>query len=116
MSDVSWGDMDGFVDRTSADRRSLHQALIEISSSSGGFFSAEWPSMESAAGVWQPHVFTDAYLLIPSPRERDSHAGDSQGEGNMIHRGKREGVCHGGCGSSSQGLRGRANTRAGEAV
>src|SRR5204863_866659 len=54
--------------------------------------------------------------LIPSPRERDSHAGDSQGEGNMIHRGKREGVCHGGCGSSSQGLRGRANTRAGEAV
>ena len=63
MSDVSWGDMDGFVDRTSADRRSLHQALIEISSSSGGFFSAEWPSMESAAGVWQPPVFTDAYLL-----------------------------------------------------
>src|SRR5205814_2069629 len=63
MSDVSWGDMDGFVDRTSADRRSLHQALIEISSSSGGFFSAEWPFMESAAGVWQPHVFTDAYLL-----------------------------------------------------
>src|SRR5438046_7534718 len=54
--------------------------------------------------------------IIPSPRERDSHAGDSQGEGNMIHRGKREGVCHGGCGSSSQGLRGRANTRAGEAV
>src|SRR5437588_11824250 len=54
--------------------------------------------------------------LIPSPRERDSHAGDSQGEGNMIHRGKREGVCHGGGGSSSQGLRGRANTRAGEAV
>src|SRR5207237_9530458 len=63
MSDVSCGDMDGFVDRTSADRRSLHQALIEISSSSGGVFSAEWPSMESAAGVWQPHVFTDAYLL-----------------------------------------------------
>src|SRR5437762_13423165 len=54
--------------------------------------------------------------LIPSLPERDSHAGDSQGEGNMIHRGKREGVCHGGCGSSSQGLRGRANTRAGEAV
>src|SRR5438270_11027767 len=63
MSYLSWGDMDGFVDRTSADRRSLHQALIEISSSSGGFFSAEWPSMESAAGVWQPPVFTDAYLL-----------------------------------------------------
>src|SRR5207249_9258226 len=57
-----------------------------------------------------------ALAIIPSPRERDSHAGDSQGEGNMIHRGKREGVCHGGCGSSSQGLRGRANTRAGEAV
>src|SRR5438045_6690718 len=55
-------------------------------------------------------------VLIPSLPERDSHAGDSQGEGNMIHRGKREGVCHGGCGSSSQGLRGRANTRAGEAV
>src|SRR6266567_3968595 len=42
--------------------------------------------------------------LIPSPRERDSHAGDSQDEGNMIHRGKREGVCHGGCGSSSRGF------------
>jgi len=47
----------------------------------------------------------------------ETHVGDSQGEGNMIHRGKRgEGVCHGGCGSSSRGLRGRANTRAGEAV
>ena len=46
----------------------------------------------------------------------ETHVGDSQGEANMIHRGKREGVCHGGCGSSSQGLRGRANTRAGEAV
>src|SRR5438045_9200107 len=54
--------------------------------------------------------------LIPSLPERDSHAGDSQGEGHMIHRGKREGVCHGGCGSSSEGVRVRANTRAGDAV
>ena len=46
----------------------------------------------------------------------ETHVGDSQGEANMIHRGKREGVCHGGCGSSSRGLRSRANTRAGEAV
>src|SRR5438067_7683779 len=34
----------------------------------------------------------------------------------MINGGKRKGVCHGGCGSSSRGLRGRANTRAGEAL
>ena len=48
--------------------------------------------------------FVESYL-IPSLPERDSHAGDSQGEGNMIHRGKREGVCHGGCGSSYENRR-----------
>jgi len=91
----------------------IHLDLIERQ---GGYRLCQWDVLAAPEAPSAPQPPKQPSGLIPSPRERDSHAGDSQGEGNMIHRGKREGVCHGGCGSSSQGLRGRANTRAGEAV
>ncbi len=52
------------------------------------------------------------YQVPPSA----THVGDSQGEENVIHRGKREGVCHGGSGSPSGGLRRGRIARSGEAV
>ena len=45
-----------------------------------------------------------------------THAAASQSAWNMVHRGKRVGVCHGGCGSAAGGLRGGAIARVGEAV
>ena len=45
-----------------------------------------------------------------------THAGDSQGEADVIHRGERVGVCHGSDDWGSRGLRRRAIARAGEAV
>src|SRR5882762_215858 len=45
-----------------------------------------------------------------------THVGDSQSEADVIHRGKRVGVCHGCCDWGSRGLRHRAIARAGEAV
>ncbi len=41
--------------------------------------------------------------IIPSPMTV-THAGDSQGEADVIHRGKREGVCHGWCDWGSRGI------------
>jgi hypothetical protein len=37
-------------------------------------------------------------------RLSETHVGDSQDDANMIHRGKREGVCHGGCDWDTGGL------------
>ena len=54
----------------------------------------------------QPNL-ENYYLSIDSLYQvslNETHVGDSQGEGNMIHGGKREGVCHAACGSSSRGL------------
>src|SRR6266566_3465181 len=45
-----------------------------------------------------------------------THVGDSQSEADVIHRGKRVGVCHGGCDWGSRGLRRGAIARGGEAV
>ena len=45
-----------------------------------------------------------------------THVGDSQSEADVIHRGKRVGVCHGCRDWGSRGLRRRAIARAGEAV
>jgi hypothetical protein len=47
---------------------------------------------------------------------RATHGRDSQGASDVIHRGKRVGVCHGSGSRASGGLRGGATARAGEAL
>ena len=53
-------------------------------------------------------IFNDGVILY-QVRLTEAHVGDFQGDANMIHHGKREGVCHGGGGWPSGGLRGRAD-------
>src|SRR6266851_5781360 len=76
-------------------------------------FATVLPAVLSTAFV--AHWMLRGYGLYQVP-EKATHAGDSQNGADVIHRGKRVGVCHG-CGDwGSRGLRGRAIARAGEAV
>src|SRR2546428_11855507 len=60
----------------------------------------------SAAPIW-------GTLILYQVPVNATHVGDFQDSANMIHRGKRAGVCHGIGGSGSGGVRGRAISRAG---
>jgi cellulose synthase (UDP-forming) len=60
-----------------------------------------------------PAALTDISYPIPV---RATHGRDSQGAWDVIHRGKRVGVCHGSGSRASGGLRGGSTARAGEAL
>src|ERR1700731_3497651 len=54
----------------------------------------------------RPTEFSE--IVLYQIRLMPTHAAASQSAWNMVHRGKRVGVCHGGCGSAAGGLRGGA--------